>query len=797
MTGLDGPKAERMARPGRHTLGVIATLLAGAFLPSLGHAELVMAPVAGPDRVAVVIGNAEYDRIVDLPNALRDAESMAAMLRDFGYTVFSGTNLDRRDFEELLRHAMLNVPEGSDVVFFYAGHGIQIGARNYLLPVDVDFSDVHDLPLYSITLDRVIDALSARGAVHVAIIDACRDNPFPDLQIAADVDATLYETRTGFEPFRTPLNSLVAFSTSPGATAQDGGDGGNSPYTAAIVTTARAEPTESVVTLLGQVREQVYNATGGAQVPWESSTLIAPFQFIDQADSAPVILVEATGEGTETDATANSADRGAPDPLPLIEQSSTMMLDRFIRIDGSLTGALGAELIDPTTVTAPRFGEIAFVPDGGGIYFRPALQEVRSADMPDYQLTDLIEIETGPLDARQTIALNLTLVPDACDIEAGDALDLDGVGLYRYPNEINIDAALAACTAAVAARPDVGRFHYQLGRAQRAAGDFEGALASFETALAASHTRAANALAALLTTQRIDRAVFDIPEDPVRAVELLEAAIEKGDPYAMLTRGVPLLRERLTPEDRLRGFELIDRASELGHTYAMNWLGFYYNEEDTDHLVPPRGIAYLTASAERQDIYGYYGLGLMARRGVDRDAPDYALAYDLLQKASVGGHPTAPTWIGRMIMREELGTPDPVAALAWYDLGLERGDPFAGVNGARIVLDGAAPGQGPAEGAIRAAKAALLPSDEAVANATEILDELDEATLGTALQTLLVALGEPVAIDGAVGPGTINALARVMDAAGLPATVPDAPVERLIAAARVYWARNPVRPDVF
>jgi exodeoxyribonuclease-3 len=56
-------------------------------------------------------------------------------------------------------------------------------------------------------------------------------------------------------------------------------------------------------------------------------------------------------------------------------------------------------------------------------------------------LTDLIEIETGPLDARQTIALNLTLVPDACDIEAGDALDLDGVGLYRYPNEINIDAA--------------------------------------------------------------------------------------------------------------------------------------------------------------------------------------------------------------------------------------------------------------------------------------------------------------------------------------------------------------------
>lgn len=778
----------------RTRLSIISALLGGALIPAMAHAELVIAPLATPDRVAVVIGNADYDRIVDLPNALRDADAMATMLRDFGYMVFSGTNLDRRAFEELLRHAMLNVPEGSDVVFFYAGHGIQIGARNYLLPVDVDFADVHDLPLYSITLDRVIDALSTRGAVHVAIIDACRDNPFPDLQIAADVDATLYETRAGFEPFRTPLNSLVAFSTSPGATAQDGGEGGNSPYTAAIVTTARAEPTESVVTLLGQVREQVYNVTGGAQVPWESSTLIAPFQFIDDADPAPVILADATTAVTDAN---DGADRGATEPLPVITQSSTMMLDRFVRIDGSLIDATGADLIDPVTVTAPRFGEIAFVPDGGGIYFRPALSEVRSADSPDYRLTDLIEIESGPIDARRTIRLSLTLVPDACDLEAGDALDLDGVGLYRYPNEIDIDAALAACTTAVAARPDVGRFHYQLGRAQYAAADFEGALASFETALAAGHTRAASGLAALLTTRRVDRAVFDIPDDPARAADILDAAIEKGDPYAMLARGVPLLRDRLTPEDRRRGFELIDRASELGHTYAMNWLGFYYNEEDSDHLIPARGVAYLTASADRQDIYGYYGLGLMARRGVDRDAPDYALAYDLLQRAAEGGHPTAPTWIGRMIMREELGTPDPVAALGWYDQGLARGDGFAGVNGARIILDDAAPGMGPAQGAIRAAKAALLPAEQAAANATEILANLDPETLGTALQTLLADIGEPVTVDGNVGPGTLSALSRALEAVGLPDTAPDAPADRLIAAARVYWAQNPVRPDVF
>jgi TPR repeat protein len=766
--------------------------LLAALLASVGGPALAQAVLPGAERIAVVVGNADYDRIRDLPNAANDALAMADMLRGFGYTVFAATNLDRQGFEELLRQAMLNAPDGSDIVFFYAGHGIQIGARNYLLPTDVDFTDVHDLPLYSITLDRVIDALSTRGAVHVAFIDACRDNPFPDLRIAADIDATLFETRAGFEPFRTPLNSLVAFSTAPGQVAVDGGDATNSPFTAAIVETAAAAPTENVITLLGQVREKVYNATGGAQVPWESSTLVAPFTFVDAETPADT----ANTPDTDTPNPDLGPDRGA-DALPPVTVTADLMLDRFVRLDEPMRAALDTPFESPAIVTAPRFGEIAIDPASGAVYLRPNLQELRAADNPDYRLTDRVEIETGLPDARRVVTLDLTLTPDACDMAAGDALDLDGVGLYRFPNEIDVAAALAACTASVAAHPDVARFHYQLGRAQRASTDFEAALASFETAVAGGHLRANNALAALLTTQRIDREVFDIPFDPDRATTLLEAAIAGGDPYAMQQRGITLTRNATTDEERRAGYELIDRAAEIGHTYAMNWLGDYHLEEDTSHFAPERGLAYFTASAAREDIYGYAGLAYAALTGVSGE-PDFVTAYDYYRRAAEGGHPTAPASLGRMILRGEAADGDTAIALDWFDLGITRGDGRAAVAAANLLLRENADRWAPAYAAIRAAQGTLLTPSASAEEAREILAGINARDLGYALQKLLVALGEDTVIDGEIGQATLSALARQMDRVGLdPATLPTDPAERVIMAARVQFALNPVRPDVF
>jgi TPR repeat protein len=784
------PRARQIAR------------MAAAFAFVAAPAAHALTPLTTQARIAIVVGNEDYTAAPDLANATRDAGDMAALLESYGFTVFQGTNLDRRGFETLLREAMLNTPEGADVVFFYAGHGIQIGRRNYLLPVDAVFESVHDLPTFSITLDRVIEALASRGATHLAIIDACRENPFPNLRLAADLDANIFEAQSGFEVIRTPLNSLVAFSTSPGEVALDGPPGANSPYTEAVLAAARAAPEESVLTLFSQVREQVYAATAGRQVPWESSTLVRPFALMSRGlvDVVPVqatVPSEGPSTGPSVDPSGSTPEARATDPAPLPASAFvTLPLDRQVALAGRIADALGTPLVAPTLVTPPGRGGLTLSDDGTDLFYRPDLAEVRAADLDGFRHEDTFRIETGLPGQRAEVEVRLTLQALACDLQAGDALDLQGVGLWRLPNEIEAEAALAACTTAVAAVPDAGRFHYQLGRTQQAAGDLEAAYASFGQAADLGHIRALNARAYLMFTSRVDRTLFDIPYDEAGAADLLERGIAAGDPYAIHSRGLRLLYRGETDADRSRAWELLNRSAELGHTYSMNELGMYFMRPESDRYMPERGLAYLNQSAARDDIYGWDNLGRVKLWGWDGQPPDYARAREWFVKAAEGGHPFAPSELGRMIVGGQLGDPDWAAALRWYDMGLSRGDGWGGSNGAWLILNRQAGGLTPVDAAVRAAKAVHLPAAEAAGEARGLLARLDARTLSAGTQQLLNDMGAGIEVDGAFGPGSRAALAEVLAAANV---VPsgDTPEARLLDAARAWWATRPVRPDLY
>ncbi|MCU0906427.1 MAG: caspase family protein [Rhodobacteraceae bacterium] len=757
---------------------------------TLAPPALALTPLTVQTRIAIVVGNEDYATAPDLPNAGRDAADMAALLDSYGFTVFSGTNLDRRGFETLLREAMLNTPEGADVVFFYAGHGIQIGRRNYLLPVDAVFESVHDLPTFSIVLDRVIEALASRGATHLAIIDACRENPFPNLRLAADLDANIFEAQSGFEVVRTPLNSLVAFSTSPGEVALDGPPGANSPYTEAVLAAARSAPEESVLTLFAQVREQVHAATAGRQVPWESSTLVRPFTLFERGQ-VHVVPVQAT---VPQDA---PTEPRASDPVTLPASAFvTLPLDRQVALADRIADALGQPLIAPALVTPPDRGGLTVSQDGADLFYRPDFEEVRATGLDGFRHEDTFRIETGPPGQRAEVEVRLTLQALACDLQAGDGLDLQGVGLWRLPNEIAAEAALQACQSAVAAAPDAGRFHYQLGRALQATGDLEAAFASFTRAADLGHVRALNAQAFLMLTPRVDRTLFDIPADAPAAHALLDRAIAAGDAYAMHARGQRLLRDGPTDADRSRGWELLNRAAELGHTYSMNELGVTFLRPDGGRHIPERGLAYLNASAARDDIYGWDNLGRVALNGWDGNPPDPARARDWFVKAAEGGHPFAPSELGRMIVAGKLGDPDWAAAVRWYDMGLSRGDGWGGANAAWLIVNRDVPGFTPADAAVRAAKAVHLPDAGAADQARGLLARLDARTLDAGTQTLLNDLGAGIEVDGAFGPGSRAALAAALAAAGVTPSAAT-PEGRLLDVARASWATRPVRADLF
>jgi TPR repeat protein len=228
----------------------------------------------------------------------------------------------------------------------------------------------------------------------------------------------------------------------------------------------------------------------------------------------------------------------------------------------------------------------------------------------------------------------------------------------------------------------------------------------------------------------------------------------------------------------------------------MNELGMYFLLPENGNYIPERGMAYLNASADRDDIYGWHNIARVYRDGLDGSAPDPTRARDWFVKAAEGGHPFSPSELGRMIMGGRLGPPDTAEAVRWYDMGLSRGDGWGGANAAWIILNQGVPGLTPADAAVRAAKAVHLPAAAAAQEARGLLARLDARTIDSATQTMLKDMGAEITVDGAFGPGSRRALSEALAEAGVSAG-PDTAEGRLLAAAQAWWSTRPVRPDLF
>jgi TPR repeat protein len=386
---------------------------------------------------------------------------------------------------------------------------------------------------------------------------------------------------------------------------------------------------------------------------------------------------------------------------------------------------------------------------------------------------------------------------EPCDFEAGDRLDPDGMGLTRYPNEIQPERALAACRAAVAENPDVGRYHYQLGRALTALRRFDEAQASYETARDLGHARAYYALgSAVLNAERQSGGRFESAA-PEEALRLFALGVEAGDPYAFHSLGRQFMRHGGREEVELEGYDLLMRALEVGHTFAMNELGFFYLDEDGQYYDPARGLRYLRESAARGDIYGFNNMGLVHLRGLGGEPVDAALAYDFFRRAAEGGHPTAPANLAR-IYREGLvdGRPDMERAVHWYLEGLERGDALAGGNGAFLIASERPAGYALHDAAVVAAKAAALENQPAAPRAREFLASLPREAIDAGAQSLISTLGAPIGIDGAFGASSQAAMDTVLASRGAGPAETD-PLERILQLAGLYWATSPFRVDLY
>ncbi len=269
-------------------------------------------------RVALVIGNSAYQNVESLPNPANDARLIAEKLWESGFEVIESIDADRETMLADLATFRSRLREGSEALFFYAGHGVQVGGRNYLLPISVAPSSVDDLRAQSVDAQLFVDIMDRSGArLNIVLLDACRNNPFIDITSQdADEIATraitigqsrdevqrglvlLSEASTGGLAEMTAGDSetMISFATAPGAVAFDG-VGQHSPYTASIAETID-EPGLELAELFRRVRGGVRERTDGQQIAWTTSTLENPFYF--KPDTAD-LRGATTGLGAEGD----------------------------------------------------------------------------------------------------------------------------------------------------------------------------------------------------------------------------------------------------------------------------------------------------------------------------------------------------------------------------------------------------------------------------------------------------------------------------------------------------------------
>jgi tetratricopeptide (TPR) repeat protein len=236
------------------------------------------APAARGTRMALIIGNGAYAHVKALPNPPNDARAVAKSLRNIGFTVSEGVDLDRAAMQKMTRDFLREAARAQIVVVYYAGHGVQVEGRNYLIPVDVELKPGARMTDAMIDMDTIMAGLDDQVRTNILIFDACRNNPMAQ-QVASAGTNRAIEAASGLAA-PTSLGAgatlgagtLIAFATAPGQVALDG-EGANSPFSAAL-SRHLGTPGLEVQQMLTRVRAEVVSTTKNKQVPWSNSSLL-------------------------------------------------------------------------------------------------------------------------------------------------------------------------------------------------------------------------------------------------------------------------------------------------------------------------------------------------------------------------------------------------------------------------------------------------------------------------------------------------------------------------------------------
>ncbi|TGT67790.1 peptidase C14 caspase catalytic subunit p20 [bacterium M00.F.Ca.ET.159.01.1.1] len=658
-------------------------------------------------RVALVIGNSEYREIPALKNPDKDAEDVSSTFRLAGFDVFVAKDLTKVQFEKEFRN-YLAAADGADLaVVYYSGHGFQIGGENFLIPVDASLKAAADIEVQAVKLDDVLQQLRAKSKIQVIVLDACRNNPFPRKDYWLR-DQLIAAGGTGLAQVKSSLNTLIAFATEPGSVAYDG-SGDLSPFSSAFSRRALA-PNQEIRAVMAAVRRDVVEATKGAQVPWENSSLIDEVVLMRRASrpALPPVLEKVVPSGV------GPVALDLPQPVDVDGGAVTISIER--------PPALGRLILDgkPVATGEPIEGKdlprlqmdvpksadaedqvdmLAYATHdewGGGsqgiLVFR-----VKSGDgAAGKQLVASLESEqkqetvergihiTGAAEAIDNRDVNVPVgvgpVPLKLDFPTKDPAVSLKLASYPATGTLSLpDRTLSPDSSVMAAEVDHLRYEPQIGTVKPLIVGFE---------IRADNTSSKPATMKLSpSVDPCDQAAGEpldlqgvVPgllpnEIGASAVDSCEAAVKAYPDVARFhyELGRALLAAGKVDEAK----KAIKEAADKGHVRAVFELG-YLNATGTGMPANRKQAnTFYAAASDKGDPYGMtsWGRALFNGYGVDRDT---GKGLDLLLKAAAMGHTYAMNDLAAIFTEGRNGVPaDPARAVAFLKAGVERQDMYS------------------------------------------------------------------------------------------------------------------------
>jgi TPR repeat protein len=579
---------------------------------------LGLTPAAWAARVALVIGNSDY-KSSPLKNPINDAHDMSDRLQELGFSVVLRENLKRREIASTLREFRRRIKPGDEVLFFYAGHGLQVKGVNYLPAVDAQISSEDDVDLESLSLVKLLELLDeSKASVKLVFLDACRNNPFARSFRSASQGLT----RVGDVA---PSGTLISFATKPGSVAADGRSR-NGLYTEQLLKHI-GEAGAPVEMMLKSVIRDVKTASNGRQEPWSEGSLEGNFYF-------------------------RSAENEAQPALPPPPAQQAALQPQIIQSLPIQTEQAFWESIKNSRDPADFSAYLQQYP--GGVFRTLAQNALRRLAAP-----------AAPANAASTAD-----APDPAGLvnlgwkyEKGEGVPRDevkAVALYRQAAEAGNPYGMK----------NLGVM-YTNGRGVRR--DDAQALVWYRRAIDAGNTDAMVNLGWMFENGR------GVARDAQNAVAWYRRAADSGNAMGMKNLGVMYENGLGVGKSYQTAASWYRRAAEAGNAAGMKNLGAMYANGRGVDRDDEAAVEWYRRAAQAGDAEGMVNLGWMAEKGRGI-AQDDGKAAEWYQRAAEAGNATGMKNIGVMYANGRGVERDYAKAIAWYRRAVENGNTDAMVN---------------------------------------------------------------------------------------------------------------------